>query len=96
MYHYLKDLGPTQQVGVLFIIVFGLLLLSSIVAFLMSLREHGDDETGDRKRAELKNLDGIIRTSWLMVFVFWVGWLSGPLVALSLFGGLSFLRCVNS
>lgn len=90
MYFYLKNLGPTQQVGALFIIVFGLLLLSSIVAFVMSLRDYGDDETGDRRRRELKNLDGVIRTSWFMVFVFWVGWLSGPLVALTLFGGVSF------
>ncbi|NBW50886.1 MAG: phosphatidate cytidylyltransferase [Betaproteobacteria bacterium] len=90
MYFYLKNLGPTQQVGALFIIVFGLLLLASIVAFVMSLREYGDDEAGDRRRGELKNLDGIIRTSWFMVFVFWIGWLSGPLVALTLFGGVSF------
>jgi len=90
MYFYLKNLGPTQQVGALFIIVFGLLLLSSIVAFVMSLRDYGDDEAGDRRRRELKNLDGVIRTSWFMVFVFWVGWLSGPLVALTLFGGVSF------
>jgi phosphatidate cytidylyltransferase len=90
MYFYLKNMGPTQQVGALFVIVFGLLLLSSVVAFVLSLREHGDDEAGERRRAELQNLDGIIRTSWFMVFVFWVGWLSGPIVALSLFAGISF------
>jgi phosphatidate cytidylyltransferase len=90
MYFYLKNMGPTQQVGALFVIVFGLLLLSSVVAFVLSLREYGDDEAGERRRAELQNLDGIIRTSWFMVFVFWVGWLSGPIVALSLFAGISF------
>nr|WP_315465574.1 phosphatidate cytidylyltransferase [uncultured Rhodoferax sp.] len=90
MYFYLKNLEPTQQIGALFIIVFGLLLLASIVAFALSLREYGDDVAGERRRGELENLDGVIRTSWLMVFVFWVGWVSGPLVALTLFGGVSF------
>ncbi len=90
MYFYLKNLGPTQQIGALFLIVFGLLLLSSVVAFAMSLRDYGDDEAGERRRRELTNLEGVIRTSWLMVFVFWVGWLSGPLVALTLFGAVSF------
>ena len=90
MYFYLKNLTATQQIGALFIIVFGLLLLSSIVAFVLSLREYGDDAAGDLRRKELKSLDGVIRTSWLMMFVFWVGWVAGDLVALTLFGLVSF------
>ena len=43
-----------------------------------------------RRRLELRKLESMIRTSWFMVFVFWIGWLSGPLVALTLFGGVSF------
>ena len=79
-----------QQIGALFIIVFGLLLLASIVAFVLSIREHADDAAGDLRRKELKSLDGVIRTSWLMMFVFWVGWVAGDWVALTLFGLVSF------
>ena len=32
MYFYLKNLTATQQIGALFLIVFGLLLLASVVA----------------------------------------------------------------
>lgn len=90
MYFYLKNLTPGQQVGALFVIVFGLLLLASVMAFLVSLREHGDDERGTQFRHELRSIDGIIRTSWMMVFVFWLGWVTGAWVALVLFGLVSF------
>ncbi|MDH4451065.1 MAG: phosphatidate cytidylyltransferase [Rhodoferax sp.] len=90
MYFYLKNLDATEQIGALFVIVFGLLLLASMVAFAMSLQEFDDDEAGERKRAERKNFSGVVRTSWFMVMVFWVGWLSGPLVAITLFAGVSF------
>ena len=90
MYFYLKNLSPEQQIGALFIIVFGLLLLASAIAFLFSLREYGDDERGKAARHELHSIDGIIRTSWVMVFVFWLGWITGDWVALLLFGFVSF------
>ena len=60
MYFYLKNLTATQQIGALFLIVFGLLLLSSAVAFALSIREYGDDTAGDLRRKELKNLDGVV------------------------------------
>ncbi|MCF8155649.1 MAG: phosphatidate cytidylyltransferase, partial [Rhodoferax sp.] len=90
MYHYLKNMTPTQQVGALFVIVFGLLLLASVASFLFSVRDHGDDPLAERRRVELKSVDAIIRTSWLMVFVFWVGWVTGDWVALTLFAFVSF------
>ena len=43
MYHYLKDLGPTHQIGALFVLVFGLLLICSVVVFALTLREHADE-----------------------------------------------------
>jgi phosphatidate cytidylyltransferase len=90
MYHYLKNLTPTQQVGALFVIVFGLLLLASATTFLLSVKEYGDDARGKAWRDELKSVDGIIRTSWVMVLVFWIGWVTGEWVALTLFGLVSF------
>jgi phosphatidate cytidylyltransferase len=90
VYYYLKNLSPTQQIGALFILVFGLLLLASCVSFLYSVREHGDDAAADARRQEHRRVDAIIRSSWLMVLVFWLGWATGDGVALILFGLVSF------
>jgi phosphatidate cytidylyltransferase len=90
MYDYLKSLTPTQQIGGLFVLVFGLLLLASVSAFLLSLREYDDDTVANRRRQELRKLDGMIRTSWFMMMVFWISWMSGDWVALALFGLVSF------
>ena len=90
MYSYLKNLTPTQQIGALFIIVFGLLLISSAVTFILSIREHGDDARAEEWRKEVKSLDGIIKASWFMVLVFWISWVTGNWVALTLFGLVSF------
>ena len=35
-------------------------------------------------------MDGVLRTSWVMAMVFWVGWLSGTGVTLVLFAAVSF------
>ena len=90
MYFYLKELTPTQQIGALFVIVFGMLLLASVTSFLLSVREHGDGNQAEKRRKELKSVDAIIRTSWLMMFVFWVSWVTGDWVALTLFAFVSF------
>jgi len=90
MYFYLKNLTSTQQIGAMFVIVFGILLLASIISFAMSLRDHGEGDASDARRYELHNLEGLLRTSWVMVFVFWVGWVAGDWVATSLFALVSF------
>ena len=90
MYFYLRSLTPTQQIGALFVIVFGILLLGSVVTFLLSVRDHGDSPRAETVRKELQSVSAILRTSWLMVFVFWIGWVTGEWVALTLFGFVSF------
>lgn len=90
MYFYLKNLTHIQQIGALFVIVFGLLMLASVCAFLLSLREYTDDTVAERRRLELRKLDGMIRTSWFMMLVFWISWVTGEWVALTLFGLVSF------
>jgi phosphatidate cytidylyltransferase len=90
MYFYLKNLTPTQQVGALFVLVFGLLLLASVTAFAFSIKEFRNEEHAAQRRANLDSINGIIRTSWLMVLVFWLGWMVGNRVALTLFGLVSF------
>jgi phosphatidate cytidylyltransferase len=88
MYQALKQLTASQQVGALFLIVFGILLLASVGAVFLSLRE-GDDPSAQH-HSDLRNFEGVLKTSWLMVGVFWLGWLAGDWVALWLFGGVSF------
>ena len=90
MYFYLKNLTATQQIGALFIIVFGMLLLASIVTFVLSIKEHADEAVAEQRHQNLKSINGVIRTSWLMVLVFWVGWIAGDAVALTLYGLVSF------
>ena len=90
MYQFLKHLNANQQVGALFTLVFGLLLLLSVAAVLLSMREFGDSQRAERQRSELNNLEGLLKTSWLVMLVFWVGWLTGDWVALVLFGLVSF------
>ena len=90
MYFYLKNLSPTQQIGALFVLVFGLLLLASVSAFAFSIKEFADDKAAEQRRANLQNINGMIRNSWVMVLVFWVGWMMGNRVALILFAMLSF------
>jgi phosphatidate cytidylyltransferase len=90
MYQFLKNLTASQQVGALFLILFGLLLLASVTAVVLSLREGDDSTASDQRRADLHNFEGVLRTSWFMALVFWIGWLSGDRVALLLFGGVSF------
>ena len=90
MYSYLRSFTPTQQIGALFVIVFGLLLMASVGAFLLSIREYADDTVAERRRLELRKLDGVIRTSWFMMLIFWISWVTGDWVALTLFGLVSF------
>ena len=90
MYFYLKNLSPTQQIGALFILVFGLLLLASVSAFAFSIKDFADERQAEQRRAQLASINGIIRSSWLMVLVFWLGWMMGNRVALILVAVLSF------
>jgi phosphatidate cytidylyltransferase len=89
-YQSLKNLTANQQVGALFIIVFGVLLLASVGAFLLSLRNYEDEAKALRRHHDLRNFEGVLSTSWMMALVFWLGWVSGTSVALVLFAFVSF------
>ena len=84
---FLLSLRPSQQVGLLFVLLFGLLAAVSIYAFITSLRERPD---GDLRIEELKQFGGVLRTTWVMATVFWVGWALGETVATVLFGFVAF------
>jgi len=90
MYQYLRNLTAEQQVSALFISVFGLLFIAHVTVFMLSLRERGDSSEADRVRARLDEARALLRTSWAMVIVFWVGWVSGDAVATVLFAIVAF------
>ena len=90
MNHYLKSLTATQQVGAMFLIVFGFLAIASAVLVFLSLHEHPEGPVGEARHQVLVRADGVLRGSWFMVIVFWIGWLSGETVATVLFGLVSF------
>ncbi len=88
----LSNLTPEQQVGLLFVLLFGLLALVTIVGIVVSLRESRDSAAEPSERAQqLEGLQALLRTAWLMALVFWVGWAAGDGVATVLFGLVSFL-----
>jgi phosphatidate cytidylyltransferase len=90
MYQTLKNLTPSQQLAALFVIVFGLLLIASVVIFLHSMREFDDPQREQQHQNEIGNLSQLLRTSWLLIFIFWVAWLAGDISRLVLFGLGSF------
>jgi phosphatidate cytidylyltransferase len=83
----LKSLSVTQQVGLLFVILFGLLVTVSIGVFVLSLRRGLDDPSSERHDRIHRELGAI----WVGASIFWLAWVSGPLGATLLFGTVSFL-----
>ncbi len=89
MNQFLRSLTPTQQVAALFFIVFGLLVVASVTAFLFTLKER-QGEVDEARHTELKNFRRLLGTSWFMVVIFWMAWAMGEAVAGVLFALISF------
>ncbi len=89
MNQYLRTLTASQQVGLLFIIVFGLLFVASMVLFALAFRER-ETPLGKAWELEIKRLVGLLNTSWLVALVFWIGWVAGETVATVLFAIVAF------
>ena len=80
----LRQLRVDQQVGLLFVTLFGLLLLASvIVGLLIHKRDEGDPRSGRMLRE--------LRALWIGTLLFWLAWISGPVGATLGFGLFSFL-----
>ena len=84
---FMLSLRPSQQVGLLFVLLFGLLTAVSVYAFTASLHERAE---GDPRIQALKEFNGVLQTSWVMATVFWVGWALGETMATVLFGFVAF------
>ena len=87
MNSFLRSLTPEQQVGLLFVTVFGLLLLVSIGSLVLSLKDQQED---DLRTQNLREFNRLLRTTWMMIGVFWVGWTLGETFATVLFGLVAF------
>ena len=91
MNSFLRNLTTSQQIGALFIVVFGVLSLATLWGFFRSLREHAsDDPQAEAHSQEVKRFWGLIKTSWVMATVFWIGWALGDTVATVLFAIVGF------
>ena len=82
----LRSLGVSQQIGLLFVALFGVLLLVSLVAFGRTLRP-----LAPLPQERLERFLRDLRAVWVGALLFWVAWASGPLVSTLLFAVLSFL-----
>ena len=82
----LRDLTVSQQVGLLFVVLFGVLSIVSIVATARSVRERKPE---DQERFDQFVRD--LRAVWLGAVLFWVAWALGAFVSTLLFGVLSFV-----
>ncbi|MFN3861540.1 MAG: phosphatidate cytidylyltransferase [Roseateles sp.] len=88
---WLKSLTTSEQVALLFVVLFGFLLLLTVGLFLNSLRERVDEDA--RRQSELTwgRVRRDLRAAWIGGCMFWVAWISGPLGATLLFALFSFL-----
>jgi phosphatidate cytidylyltransferase len=82
----LRELDAARQVGLLFVGLFGALLLATAAVAIASLRE-STALTQWRDERLLREL----RALWLGAALFWLAWVSGALGATLLFGACSFL-----
>jgi phosphatidate cytidylyltransferase len=82
----LRELSDTQQVAVLFVLLFGVLAVVSIAIHGRSLQE-----LDDRALARHDGLRRDLRAVWVGSLLFWIAWASGPVGSTLLFGLLSFL-----
>jgi phosphatidate cytidylyltransferase len=90
MNQFLRNLTPTHQVAALFLIVFGVLGIVSVATLLVGFRERRNAAHGEAWLREFADFRALLRTSWFMVAVFWIGWALGPGVATVLFALIAF------
>jgi phosphatidate cytidylyltransferase len=74
----------------MFLIVFGLLAMASLTVFLLSMRDYEDGDIQQTHQDRIDDLGKLLRTSWILIFTFWMAWLAGDISRLVLFGLGSF------
>jgi phosphatidate cytidylyltransferase len=82
----LRNLSVSQQVGLLFVALFGLLIIVTITAFTRTLRERSDEQLAHHEQFKRD-----LRAVWVGSVLFWVAWVSGAVGSTLLFLVISFL-----
>lgn len=75
----LAHLDPGQQVSVLFVVVFGLLVAATIAVTFWWL-PRADDPRPHRAQRVTQVKHGLVAL-WTATVLFWIAWISGPIVA---------------
>ena len=84
--HPLREWSVNSQVALLFVTLFGLLLLSSMAVAVYTLRE-----VAPARRERNERLQRDLRAVWIGALVFWLAWMSGPVGATVAFAVFPFL-----
>ena len=84
----LRSLSASDQIALLFLILFGLLIVISVGGFLYGLK---DRPPSQRRDDNLRQFQRDLNATWVGSGLFWAAWISGPVGATLLFGVLSFL-----
>ncbi|MBC7485071.1 MAG: phosphatidate cytidylyltransferase [Rhizobacter sp.] len=82
----LRELTVSQQIGLLFVLLFGGLAIVTAIAFGRSLRERSDEQLAAHQQFKRD-----LRAVWVGALLFWVSWALGAFVSTLLFGVISFL-----
>ena len=86
----LRELTVSQQVGLLFVLLFVLLFgglaIVTALAFGQSLRERSDEQLAGHVQFKRD-----LRAVWVGALLFWLSWALGAFVSTLLFGAISFL-----
>ena len=82
----LRNLTVSQQIGLLFVALFGMLLIVTVVAFTRTLLDRSDAELAAHEQFKRD-----LRAVWAGSILFWVSWVAGGTVSTLLFGLVSFL-----
>ncbi len=82
----LRSLSVSEQVGLLFVALFGVLALVTVIALVRTLR---DTDTQTQETQQSFNRD--LRAVWVASVIFWTAWAAGALVSTLLFGIVSFI-----
>ena len=82
----LRELAVGQQIGLLFVTLFGLLMLATFTAF-----GHGFRDLEPNQQALQEGFKRELGAVWVGAVLFWIAWVSGALGSTLLFGVVSFL-----
>jgi len=82
----LRHLTVSQQIGLLFVVLFGMLTVVTVIAFSRTLRDRGDAELTAHEQFKRD-----LRAVWIGAVLFWISWVTGGIVSTLLFSLVSFL-----